>query len=64
MKTLKQFLEDEGYTLTGSIRSAVREWLEQHYEQPLVENSKATNNLRLNFTAGQLAMIRELKEDL
>ena len=73
MKPLKQMLNDAGYKehssinpliLQSKVLEIVKEWLQEHIMQPEVRNMETTDELELNFTAGQIAVLRKLMEDL
>jgi len=72
-KTLKQMLNEVGYKehskinpliLQSKVLEIVKTWLQEHIMQPEVRNMKTTDELELNFTAGQIAILRKLLEDL
>lgn len=71
--TLAQIIIDDEHKLTFKpqcsndipfIYRCVKVWLQQFREQPLVRNTKTTNEAELNYTAGQLKMLRTLMETL
>jgi len=71
--TLKQMLNKAGYKehssinpliLQSKVLEIVKEWLQEHIMQPEVRNMETTDELELNFTAGQIAVLRKLMEDL
>jgi len=64
MKTLKQTLEDYSSLTPDIAIKRFREWLQEHVMEPEVRSPEMSDEMEMSFTAGQLALLRKLLEEL